>query len=194
MKQMKKTILYAVTAGLCCWYLLVVWWILHPQVPVEYRLYYQEQTLKDWPGYDGLRIPSDRQLFFGTDAPPAHQLQHRGSGWGEPEADGAWMAEKRAHLFFVLEPARPQSVAEQTITLRLHMTTAHPQTLTLFVNHQPAGHISLTPSAANTYEVQFPLDLQEHDGLVHLTLERSQPPWQENDDAIFFHWLLLHFS
>ncbi len=49
-----KGIIYAACLILVLFYLINMWWLLTPNVEIEYKMYYITHELSDWPGYGNL--------------------------------------------------------------------------------------------------------------------------------------------
>lgn len=49
-----KGIIYAACLILILFYLVNMWWLLTPNVGIEYKMYYITHELSDWPGYGNL--------------------------------------------------------------------------------------------------------------------------------------------
>lgn len=55
MNRKVKTGIYIICAALVLFYCLILWWGMHPDVGIEYRMYYITHELSDWPGYGNLK-------------------------------------------------------------------------------------------------------------------------------------------
>lgn len=99
-------LLYALCVLLVVFYLLVFWWGKHPQVGMEYRMYYLTHELSDWPGYGNLSYEygtkeyctklKDRQ-----GRPVDYKVcQRKGKGWKEEQYDGSVNDGKESSVYY----------------------------------------------------------------------------------------------
>lgn len=88
---------------LVAWYMVVLIGVLNPNVPLEYRLYYLERRLTDWPGYGGLKYYWGDVLTYGTRQDGGKKAKNRGFGWSAAEEWGTWTVGGSAELFFTFE-------------------------------------------------------------------------------------------
>ena len=86
----KKTIIkaaaYIISVLLVLSYLYILWQGMHPEnISKEYRMYYIEHTLKDWPGNGGLHYTYGTIEYFDMEQEP--QIKRSVGGWAEPDEE-----------------------------------------------------------------------------------------------------------
>lgn len=82
---------------------------LKPNVCLEYKMYYIDDTLSDWPGYGGLSYNLGDTVFFGENK--ADKLsKRRGDGWAPREETFCFTDGKEATVYFVIENKTPLDV------------------------------------------------------------------------------------
>lgn len=100
-KRIKQISCYSISALLFVWYLVIFVQGIYPEkVCDEYRKYYVENKLTDWPGYDGLAYQVSTPVVFTNDSGNANQVKRRGNGWGELLEDGCFITGERADLYY----------------------------------------------------------------------------------------------
>lgn len=73
---------------------------IDPEVPLEYKMYYIDHTLMDWPGYDGLQYESGEKLNFCRISKDPNRVRRRGQGWGGLTSSGCGWTQEQANLYF----------------------------------------------------------------------------------------------
>lgn len=90
-----KILLYGLCVVLVLFYVLVLWWGKHPEVGLEYRMYYLTHELSDWPGYGKLayKLGTDEycsSLKDRSGADVAYTVcRRKGQGWEKEQYDGS---------------------------------------------------------------------------------------------------------
>ncbi len=102
-----KTTAYTISAILVIFYLLVLF--ATPNVCIEYKLYYIDDTLSDWPGYGGLDYSFGEEVKLGS-AEMNQNSKRRGYGWSKRSAEFCTISENRAAIFFVVHTDKDISV------------------------------------------------------------------------------------
>lgn len=88
---------YLIGIGLIIFYLFVLYKGIAIDSCREYKLYYVDKLLEDWPGYGGLEYELGTPVDF--DLGSASPVRRRGKGWGPLETEGCWI-EDEAVLYF----------------------------------------------------------------------------------------------
>jgi hypothetical protein len=94
---------YGVVALAIAFELIVVWWMLHPQVPPDYRAYYIDKstTCLNQP-VSGDYVPGSTVSFLSAGNEQAKPL--RVCGWTGPAGDGTHAVGQTSRLRFALAP------------------------------------------------------------------------------------------
>lgn len=88
---------YLIGIGLIIFYLFVLYKGIAIDSCREYKLYYVDKLLEDWPGYGGLEYELGTPVDF--DLGSGSPVRQRGKGWGTLETEGCWI-EDEAILYF----------------------------------------------------------------------------------------------
>ena len=104
----KKTIIkaaaYIISVLLVLSYLYILWQGMHPEnISKEYRMYYIEHTLKDWPGNGGLHYTYGTIEYFDMEQEP--QIKRSVGGWTDPNETepGRWTVGETAGLLYEVD-------------------------------------------------------------------------------------------
>lgn len=109
MKIKRLDILCWIVSGiLISIYVYILYLGLFPNVCKEYQMYYIDETLVDWPGYNGLNYTLGEKLYFGLDYD--NTLKNRGLGWGNKESKACWTDGTEAKLYFDLSNSNEKSL------------------------------------------------------------------------------------
>ena len=103
MKSPTRVLIYFIICLIASWYAIVLYWIYSPNPSIEYRLYYIDKVLSDWPGQGGLKYEFGTMLSFGKESISETLVKNKGQGWSKPEADHTWTIDDTAVLFFIIE-------------------------------------------------------------------------------------------
>lgn len=148
---------YVISVLLILVYLLILWRGMHPTVSDEYRLYYIEKELIDWPGDGGLMYTLGDELLFGVEIEqPSKSVGH---GWSAREERGIWTIGGEAVLYLDLSDV---ALEARTDILTLHMELAQwfTEQVEVIVNGKSIGIIALSLDACS-YELPLPVELVE---------------------------------
>jgi hypothetical protein len=116
-----KVMLYIISVALIVFYLVVMWWGIHPKVGTEYRMYYLTHELSDWPGYGNLTYE------FGTKEictklkdrngknVPYKVCQRKGQGWQKEPYEGSVNIGGTSSIYYI--PNEQASKAEYKIDI-----------------------------------------------------------------------------
>lgn len=102
-----KMIFYACSMLLACFYLTVLWWGKHPNVGIEYRMYYITHELSDWPGYGKLYytpgvVEYCTELKNQEGKELSNVCRRKGQGFAEWQYNGSVNAAETATLYYLL--------------------------------------------------------------------------------------------
>lgn len=153
---------YCVSAILMAFYPLTLWQGLHPQTSVEYRMYYLEETLRVWPGENGLAAaPGETLSFQGQQAGDGQIAGHlAAAGWHYAEEQGYQMDGNDASLYLVWE-------SDSEVQGQLCLDAESACTVNVLANGEPAASVQV-PSGAQT--VPFEISGIPSGGLVELSI------------------------
>lgn len=84
-----KSLKYTISLCLICTYFFILFNSVHINVPFEYRKFYLDKLLMDWPGINGLDYSLNTDLMFGLEHKDS-LVKCRGTGWNNFEEDGTW--------------------------------------------------------------------------------------------------------
>ena len=92
----KSAICYIFSIGLIIMYIFTLSLKFFPKVPIEYELYYLDNKLQDWPGYNKINVKiNEKTKFYGEDIG-----KNKGVGWSYPEEWGTWTDGQEATLYY----------------------------------------------------------------------------------------------
>lgn len=97
---MRKWVCYGMSCFLGIFYIWVLLAGIKPEVPLEYKMYYIDHTLMNWPGYGGLCYEPGEKLSFRMIPKDPDRVRRRGQGWGELTSEGCGWAQAKADLYF----------------------------------------------------------------------------------------------
>lgn len=147
---------------------------MHPSVSEEYRLYYIEKELIDWPGDGGLVYTLGEELLFGAEnEQPSKSV---GSGWSAREERGIWTMGREAVLYLDFSDA---VLDTQTDALTMHMELAQwfTESVEVVVNGELIGTIA--PSS-DIYSYELPLPVELVQGGMSSIMFRVEHSMHEN--------------
>ncbi len=187
MKSFLSVLFYMLMGLLCAWYLVVIYWSFNPNVGLEYRLYYIEKELSDWPGYGGLSYKWSEKLYFGTETDSYTKLKNRGKGWEPASTDGAWAVGEEFDLIFVLQ----DEVPSEGVILQFEAAAYDSQRLDLYINNRFAGEVEIVGGDYYLYEVLLTEDVLGGEELMVVRFVNRIPPGNEDIRGVFFVWIDL---
>ena len=106
-KKWLKMTAYIISAILVIFYLVVLWWGSHPDVGIEYRMYYITHELSDWPGYGRLSYkPGTEEICTGlkdrNGQDVTYTVCHRkGKGWQEEQYEGSVNDNTTSYIYYL---------------------------------------------------------------------------------------------
>ena len=147
-------IAYGVVALAIVFELLVVWWMLHPQVPPDYRAYYIDHTTTC------LNQPVAGDYVLGTTVSFRTGGQSlRVCGWEGPVGDGTHAVGETSRLRFAL-PQTPAQPLQLTLELVAVEREGYPsQRVIIEVNGRPMRTITALAGQPMTVDVDVPAEL-----------------------------------
>lgn len=150
-KLFVKALKYMVSLCLIVFYFFILFKSTNINVPLEYKMYYLEKELTEWPGIGGFDYSLNDTLMFGEKYND-NLAKGIGTGWNRIEADGRW-TQDNAKLYLKLK----EKVNEDK-TLKLVLGNIIPNTnVHILVNNNEIA--SFTPvEGRNQYEFKVPKD------------------------------------
>lgn len=97
-KRMLNILCWGCSVFLIAIYVYILYLGFFPNVCREYKMYYIDETLVDWPGYGGLKYKLGEKMYFGSDY--SDVIKNCGAGWGAVEAGARWTDGNEAKLYF----------------------------------------------------------------------------------------------
>jgi hypothetical protein len=187
-----RPFLYCLVFLLGAWYLVIAYWVVNPAVGREYRLYYIERSLTDWPGYGGLDYQLGQRLYFGSAVEEGRRVKHRGRGWVFDRLEhGSWTVGNYSELLFFLDNIA--SVDE--LKLSFLASSWKVQKVDVSINGNIAEMVVIDPTEYREYEVLLKLEDPEPDGLVVIGFHNRDADdsgvGEGSDDGVFFVWVEL---
>ena len=157
---MKKVICYGLSLMLLTFYLFLLLSGIHPKVSLEYRMYYVDRTLANWPGNGGLQYEPGEPLSFCMISKDPYRIRRRGKGWGRLMPDGCRWSQERADVYFT-------GMEQREYTLEASLTGLAGDVLAV-ANQKELGSLQINEDGA--YTVRIPADCIGDDGWLTLTL------------------------
>ncbi len=170
MKKMLPVCGYAVSALLFLSYVMILGTSLFPKVCAEYRLYYIERELQDWPGYGGLQYRLGTPVVFRSTE--EDRTRRCGNSWNSFEEDGCWTYGGHSALYFsgiFQNPGKEDGGAgnageeEKKRYVEIDVQEVREGAVSqVCANGEPIGQIA----SAGTFRFEFPQDMPEGDILL----------------------------
>ncbi len=107
---------------LAAFYLSVLWLGKHPNVGMEYKMYYITHELSDWPGYGGLSYANGtKQLCIGLKNRKGEFITEpvcrtKGTGWSKEQYEGSVNNKDTAYIYYVPKQQNSQSAYHIEVT------------------------------------------------------------------------------
>lgn len=150
---------YALTAMLLAAYAVVMWWVIHPNVPASYHAYYIDQTTTC------MNQPVPGTYTLGTIIsylPDGNEAAKptKPCGWEGPAGDGTHAVGTSARLRFNWTEA-----ATDPLTLSLDLLaitkagTVMPQTVNVVVNNEKVATLDVTSDTGQHFDIPLPSEL-----------------------------------
>lgn len=171
--------MYLLCISLCIWYIVVLYWIWHPNPPsIEYDLYYIENKLIDWSGYRGLKYKLGNKLFFGTNDNKMRKIKHRGKGWSYKEKTGNWTKGNKAYLYFTINEEVPTNL-QMSIYANAFAPEGN-QVVDVIFNDKKIGVLNMKHSKLKKYNVKIPNEVvkEDHFNQIEFVIHKPNSPYQ----------------
>jgi hypothetical protein len=103
----KNIVLYILSAILVAFYICVLWWGKHPNVGLEYKMYYITHELSDWCGYGKLSytpgtVEYCTELKDINGTPVSYRVcQRKGNGWKSEQYEGSTSSGDESYIYYV---------------------------------------------------------------------------------------------
>lgn len=150
-KLFVKSLKYIVSICLIIFYFLILFKSININVPLEYKMYYVQKELTEWPGVNGLDYSLNDTIMFGEKYKD-NLAKGIGTGWNDIEEDGRW-TQDNAKLYLRLK----EKVNEDK-TLKLVLGHINPNTnVHILVNNKQIDSFR-TIEGRNEYEFKIPKD------------------------------------
>lgn len=163
MKKMISVCGYAVSALLFLSYVVILGTSLFPDVCAEYRLYYIDKDLQDWPGYGGLQYRLGTPVVFRSTA--EDRTKRRGNSWNSFEEDGCWTYGDHSALYFSgISPEEGKAgteTPERYVEIEVQ-EVREGAVSEVCANGEPIGQIA----SAGTFRFELPQGMPEGDILL----------------------------
>jgi len=161
---------YALTAILLGAYALVMWWVIHPDVPESYRAYYIDQTTTCMNQPVAGTYTLGTVVSFLPDGRDAAKPL-KPCGWEGPTGDGTHAVGTSSRLRFSWsEPTTgPLSLSLDLIAVKKG-GVAMPQTVDVLVNDEKLTTLNVGSDAPSHFDVAVPAGLVT-DGTADIVLE-----------------------
>lgn len=163
----KKVLCYSGSITLFFIYLFVFSKGFFPEVCKEYKMYYIDDILMDWPGYGGLKYEPGTKLYFGNNF--EDKVTSRGQGWGNRENEACWTLGEYASVYFDISEDIKKNNSSSYI-LRLEMLNSVSDAV-VKVNGNVIGKIL---SGDKAFIEQIPLEAIQ-DGMLEIGFEIDSP-------------------
>lgn len=143
---------YIISISLIIFYFFILFKSTNINVPLEYKMYYVENELTEWPGVNGLDYSLNDALMFGKKYQNT-LAKGIGTGWNEIESDGRWTRDN-AKLYL-----RLKEMVDEDKNLNLVLGDAVLNTrIHILVNNNEVGSI-IPLDGKNEYEIKIPKDI-----------------------------------
>lgn len=147
-----RSLRYIVSISLIIFYFFILFKFTNINVPLEYKMYYVENELTEWPGINGLDYSLNDTLMFGEKY-KNNLAKGIGIGWNEIESDGRW-TQDNAKLYLRLKER-----VDEDKNLNLVLGDAVSNTkVHILVNNNEIGSI-MPLDGKNEYEIKVPKDI-----------------------------------
>jgi hypothetical protein len=150
---------YALTALLLAGYVLVMWWVIHPTVPANYRAYYIDQTTTC------MNQPVPGTYTLGTIVsylPDGNGVAKptKPCGWEGPTGDGTHAVGTSSRLRFAwTEPTTGPLTLSLDMLAITRAGSVMPQTVDVVVNDEKVATLEVTSGTGQHFDVRLPADL-----------------------------------
>lgn len=111
-----KIVLYAVCVLFVVFYLLVFWWGKHPNVGIEYKMFYLTNELSDWPGYGNLVYQTGtEEICTGLKDRNGKEVSYqvcrrKGQGWKKEQYEGSVNSGPNSWIYYLMKENEDNAV------------------------------------------------------------------------------------
>ncbi len=166
---MYNSLLWLVNLVLVTLYAIVAYLALHPNVPMEYRLYYLEDKLEDWPGYGGLNVQPGDTLYFS--ATRQNSVRHRGSGWEDSTGQRSCLGREPAMLYLRF---RHGDAAPLMLQVTLQGAQSGAETIGVEINQRRVGDLTPVARASSDLRLRIEEPIAPVSGLWEIAFHRER--------------------
>ena len=166
-----RPIAYGVVALAIAFELLVVWWMLHPQVPADYRAYYIDETTTclNQP-VSGDYVLGTKVSFLSDGRALASPL--RVCGWEGPAGDGTHAVGQTARLRFALPPGTTGPLALHLDLVAIEREGHPSQRVGIAINGSVLDTVTARQGEPLAVDVRIPAEiLAAHPDRLELELQ-----------------------
>lgn len=162
MQTAGRAALYTACGVLILFYLAVLWLSVHPEVCMEYRMYYLTHELTDWPGYGKLSYElGTLEYCTGYYDKNGEKYTHlicrrKGQGWEKYQNEGSINRKENAYLYYL------PTTSQERAGLYIHVNDfSGENAVWVYANDKPVG--SFTAAGKFEFEVS---DVKEQEMLI----------------------------
>lgn len=172
-KNTRQFFLYLGCICIIFFYLYILYIGIFPKTCLEYNLYYIEDKLVNWSGYDGLKYDLNTELFCGNNYESQNKITpYLGKGWGNIEDNYIWTCEKESYLYFKLDKENKEK-RDYKITIDINALASENTKIKIYSDEEDyIGEISNIDK--NIYSFVIPFNSIK-DNLLILKFEIQNP-------------------
>jgi hypothetical protein len=166
----QKPVIFCCLGILSCFYLHVVYLVLHPKVTEPYRLYYIDKKLLNWSNGAGLLYRVGDVIDFSK---PVPYLSRK--GWSVAESWGTWSQGRVSELYLqIVDGNQPETIIifGHPFLSPQHGLTS--QKLDVYINDTKIGSKIFTSEGEARFEIPG-ASVNEVDRILCLRFEYSNP-------------------
>lgn len=133
---MRRIARYLICVLLIVFYLFTLSLSFFSNVPVEYKLYYVDKSLSNWPGYGGLSYDLGKRISFYGDS----TNNYRGLGWSNQEKWGTWTDGSESTMYLDI---KQHITSDLTLKFYAH-SCVQPRNIKIVANGQNIAKVLVT--------------------------------------------------
>ncbi len=115
---------------------------------LEYKKYYVDNVLEDWPGYGGLDYEIGDIRYFASNH-EEHLMNTRGIGWGQLESQGCWTVGDESYFYENIVNADEN--ADYVMELEIYQLLA--EDVHVLINGTEIGEINSDDQKTVTFDI-----------------------------------------
>ena len=179
MRAKLKTIsMYVISLILIVFYIGILIKGINTDANTEYKLYYVERVLQDWPGYGGLKYDLGVPIGFGIQE--ENVVKRRGKGWGNLEENACWTIGSNASLYFSEIPSGEPLMLSIELESMVPNVIAH-----IYANDSEVGIITgEIDSERMEYKILIPSDIVSASKELILEFKIDNPQYINGDKRL----------